>query len=400
MKLRQDTQYPTPRPRGIEAFWIGKFEVTKCQWRHLRKFPTGEDQITFENVKAENENIDNIEKHIAAYCSSDEGKKPIVNVSYSDAKAFVDQLNDKYKYNLPANATKYRLPVEAEWEYAAQAWESGELYDPAVEKIAWHKENSDEKLMPVGELWPNAFGLHDMLGNVWEWVDSDIGEGEIGHEALEVLESLHESIIGDVGMNIAAPVAAAIACAGAGTLVFPIVGTVAGVVACGAAVGAVSFATNLFFARRIQRTTMVLRGGSFKLTKEMIGSSIRMPGHPGDSPETEAEDDGTIDILKELASEQGTGLVRSGVDTGITHNLVLSHSAHKFSSGYLNFRQGFRLAKWAKGKTLTVIKEGFKSPMFILTTIASLVIDRLKPFQRDAEVWSDVGFRVSIHSEE
>jgi formylglycine-generating enzyme required for sulfatase activity len=62
----------------------------------------------------------------------------------------------------------YRLPSEAEWEYAARAGSFGARYGK-LEKIAWYDENGEEKPHPVGEKRANAWGLHDMLGNVREW---------------------------------------------------------------------------------------------------------------------------------------------------------------------------------------------------------------------------------------
>ena len=70
-----------------------------------------------------------------------------------------------------------RLPSEAEWEYACRAGSRTRYYTGDTEddlrRAGWYAENSDSKLHPVGEKEPNAFGLYDMHGNVWEWVEDD-----------------------------------------------------------------------------------------------------------------------------------------------------------------------------------------------------------------------------------
>lgn len=65
-------------------------------------------------------------------------------------------------------ADGYRLPTEAEWEYACRAGSTGVRYGE-LDAIAWHKGNSGGSTQPVGRLQANAWGLHDLLGNVWEW---------------------------------------------------------------------------------------------------------------------------------------------------------------------------------------------------------------------------------------
>lgn len=85
------------------------------------------------------------------------GQMPIVNVSWEDAKLYCEWAGG-------------RLPKEAEWEYAARAGSGESRYGP-LDSIAWYGANSLGGAHEAGERKPNAFGLHDMLGNVWEWVE-------------------------------------------------------------------------------------------------------------------------------------------------------------------------------------------------------------------------------------
>jgi formylglycine-generating enzyme required for sulfatase activity len=88
--------------------------------------------------------------------------RPVEQVSWQDAVAFIQKLNAL------GDGFEYRLPTEAEWEYAARAGTTGD-YAGDLDAMAWHDGNSQGATHPVGQKQPNKFGLYDMHGNVWEW---------------------------------------------------------------------------------------------------------------------------------------------------------------------------------------------------------------------------------------
>nr|WP_233531029.1 formylglycine-generating enzyme family protein [Antrihabitans sp. YC2-6] len=104
---------------------------------------------------------------------------PLVNVSWLDAVALCNRLSRESGFaecysgadddvTCDWDADGYRLPTEAEWQYACKAETTGYRYGE-LDEIAWYSENSGGVPHPVERKAPNSWGLHDMLGNVWEW---------------------------------------------------------------------------------------------------------------------------------------------------------------------------------------------------------------------------------------
>lgn len=119
----------------ISAFNIGKTEVTQGQWLAVM----GSNPSYFK--KGDN--------------------YPVEQVSWGDCQEFIRKLNEQ-------TGKSYRLPTEAEWEYACRAGTTGDCYGE-IDSIAWYIGNSGSSTHPVGQKQANGFGLYDMLGNVWEW---------------------------------------------------------------------------------------------------------------------------------------------------------------------------------------------------------------------------------------
>ena len=97
------------------------------------------------------------------------------NVSWDNVQGFIKKLNAR-------GDGKYRLPTEAEWEYACRSGGRSEKYCGGndVNRVAWYNGNSGSKTHPVGKKSPNGLGIYDMSGNVWEWTCSDWGKYDDG----------------------------------------------------------------------------------------------------------------------------------------------------------------------------------------------------------------------------
>lgn len=125
-------------------FQIGKYPVTQRQWQAV---------------------MSNNPSHFSS-CGLD---CPVEMVSWDDCHQFLAKLNAQ----LPGGG--FRLPTEAEWEYAARAGDEGATYGN-LDEIGWWVGNAGASTHPVGQKKPNAFGLYDMIGNVEEWVQDGYGE--------------------------------------------------------------------------------------------------------------------------------------------------------------------------------------------------------------------------------
>ena len=132
-----DREKPAHRVTISQPFYLGKYPVTQEQWAA---------------VMGNNPSLFKGNPH-----------SPVEQVSWYDVHVFLHKLNEREK------GGDYRLPTEAQWEYACRAGTGSSRYHPDVNAIAWYTGNSNNQPQPVGQQLPNAWGLYDMLGNVWEW---------------------------------------------------------------------------------------------------------------------------------------------------------------------------------------------------------------------------------------
>jgi len=159
----------------IESFYIGKYEVTQKQWKEIMgSYPVA---FNFEDFPLDNARLSSIKRleELAVQTGFIGDDLPVENVSWEAIQLFVKKLSEKTGHS-------YRIPSDAEWEYAYRAGTTTNYYfgDDAslLHEYEWWKENSEGKTHAVGLKKPNPWGLYDMGGNVGEWC-FDIADMEI-----------------------------------------------------------------------------------------------------------------------------------------------------------------------------------------------------------------------------
>jgi formylglycine-generating enzyme required for sulfatase activity len=161
----------------VSDFYLGKYEVTVGQFRtfvqdtnYRTEAEKGDGCFVWSGSKWEKDGS----KSWRSPGFSQDDNQPAVCVSWNDTQAFNEWLSRK-------GGKSYRLPTEAEWEYAARSGGKKEKYagtsnDSGLGEYAWYNANSGSRTHGVGEKTPNGLGLYDMTGNVWEWCQDWYGE--------------------------------------------------------------------------------------------------------------------------------------------------------------------------------------------------------------------------------
>ena len=153
----------------IDSFWIGKYEIT---WDIYHLFMSREIDVKQIQMDIENEinkNVDAVSSATTPYVEMSFGMGtdgyPAISMTQYAASKFCEWLS-------AMTGNYYRLPTEAEWEFACRSGSGGSYSFGEVEKLndyAWYIKNSDGKYQKVGSKKPNSLGIHDMHGNVAEW---------------------------------------------------------------------------------------------------------------------------------------------------------------------------------------------------------------------------------------
>ena len=138
-------EYPA-HPVTLSSYYIGQTQVTQALW---------------EAVMGNNPSV-----------NRGNSQHPVENITWYDCQDFINKLNN-------LTGQKFKLPTEAEWEYAARGGKFSHSYKYSgsnhTDEVAWHDTNSNDCSQPVASKMPNELGLYDMSGNVWEWCNDYFG---------------------------------------------------------------------------------------------------------------------------------------------------------------------------------------------------------------------------------
>jgi serine/threonine-protein kinase len=134
--------------RITKPFYLGKHEVTQEEWEAVMGLGNNPSQFK-------------------------RPKNPVEMVTWEDCQVFFRKLMEREKETRTVARSEYRLPTEAQWEYACRAGSTGSFCfgdsELGLDDYGWYEKNSEKKTHPVGQKKPNAWGLYDIHGNVWEW---------------------------------------------------------------------------------------------------------------------------------------------------------------------------------------------------------------------------------------
>jgi formylglycine-generating enzyme required for sulfatase activity len=156
MKEGSNSEKPSHRVTISQPFLIGQYEVTQEQWYKVM----GSNPAEFKTDKV----------------GEDSRNYPVEKVSWNDVQNFISRLNAK-------EGKEYRLPTEAEWEYACKSGGKDQKYCGGndLSDVAWYEDNSGSRTHRVGTKKPNGLGIYDMSGNVFEWVSDWYGVNYYGN---------------------------------------------------------------------------------------------------------------------------------------------------------------------------------------------------------------------------